>query len=125
MITVNEIAFTAYPTTDKRRARDFYEGLLGLKPTMDMDMGENYWIEYDIGPETLALSNYWKPSAEPKMGPTVALEVENFEETVALLKSKGVPFAEEVPDGSVCSMSMVIDPDGNSLWIHKRKPGRG
>jgi catechol 2,3-dioxygenase-like lactoylglutathione lyase family enzyme len=33
MIKVNEIAFVAYPVTDKQRARDFYEGLLGLKPT--------------------------------------------------------------------------------------------
>jgi catechol 2,3-dioxygenase-like lactoylglutathione lyase family enzyme len=35
MIKVSEIAFVAYPVTDKQRARDFYEGLLGLKPTMD------------------------------------------------------------------------------------------
>ena len=26
MIKVNEIAFAAYPVTDKQRARDFYEG---------------------------------------------------------------------------------------------------
>ena len=26
---------------------------------------------------------------------------------------------------SVCFMVMVTDPDGNSLWIHKRKSGRG
>ena len=125
MIKVNEIAFVGYPTTDKPRARAFYEGVLGLKPTLDLDMGENYWIECDIGPETLGISNYWKPAAEPKMGPTAALEVENFDETVAKLKAAGVPLVDGPFDSSVCHMAMITDPDGNSLWIHKRKPGRG
>ena len=30
---VIEIAFTGYPVTDLKRARQFYEGILGLKPT--------------------------------------------------------------------------------------------
>jgi catechol 2,3-dioxygenase-like lactoylglutathione lyase family enzyme len=124
MIKVNEIAFVGYPTTDRQRARDFYEGVLGLKMTLDLDMGENYWIEYDIGTSTLGISNYWKPAAAPQMGPTAALEVENFDETIALMKSKGVRFAEEAVS-SVCSMSLALDPDGNSIWIHKRKPERG
>jgi catechol 2,3-dioxygenase-like lactoylglutathione lyase family enzyme len=124
MIKVNEIAFVGYPATEKQRARDFYEGVLGLKPTMDMAMGENYWIEYDIGTSTLGVSNYWKPAAEPKMGPTAALEVDNFDETIALLKGKGVRFAEE-GESSVCRMALALDPDGNSIWIHKRNPNRG
>jgi catechol 2,3-dioxygenase-like lactoylglutathione lyase family enzyme len=94
MIKVNEIAFAAYPVTDKQRARDFYEGLLGLKPTMDSVSPEGYWIEYDIGNGTLAISNFWKPAAAPAMGPAAALEVENFDYTVALLKTKDVPFRE-------------------------------
>ena len=34
MLKVTEIAFTCYPVTDMARARKFYEGVLGLKPTM-------------------------------------------------------------------------------------------
>lgn len=45
---ITEIAFSTYPVTDVPRARAFYEGVLGLKPTMDHDMGEKgHWIEYD------------------------------------------------------------------------------
>ena len=33
MLQVTEIAFTCYPVTDMARARNFYEGVLGLKPT--------------------------------------------------------------------------------------------
>lgn len=125
MIKVNEIAFAAYPVTDKQRARDFYEGLLGLKPTIDSLSPEGFWIEYDIGTGTLAISNFWEPAAAPAMGPTAALEVESFDDTVALLKTKDVPFVDGPHESSVCFMAMVTDPDGNSLWIHKRKPGRG
>ena len=84
-----------------------------------------YWIEYDIGSGTLAVSNFWKPAAAPAMGPTAALEVESFDDTVALLKTKDVPFVDGPHESRVCFMVMVTDPDGNSLWIHKRKPGRG
>ena len=125
MIKVNEIAFVGYPATDKARARAFYDDLLGVQPTMNMDTGDHYWIEYEVGPATVGISNYWKPAAEPKMGPTAALEVENFDETVAKLKARGVPFVDGPFESSVCHMGMVTDPDGNSLWIHKRKPGRG
>ena len=34
MLKVTEIAFSCYAVTDMARARDFYEGVLGLKPTM-------------------------------------------------------------------------------------------
>ena len=123
MITVNEIAFVAYPVTDKQRARDFYEGLLGLKPTMDSVFPDGYWIEYETGTGTLAICSFWKPSAEPSMGPASALEVENFESAVAELRAAGVPFALDPLETPVCYMALVTDPDGNSLFIHKRKPG--
>lgn len=33
MINIIEIVFPCYPVTDMARARKFYEGVLGLKPT--------------------------------------------------------------------------------------------
>jgi catechol 2,3-dioxygenase-like lactoylglutathione lyase family enzyme len=124
MINVNEIAFVGYPSTDKQRARDFYEGVLRLKPGMDMSTGEHYWIEYEIGSSTLGISNYWEPAAAPAMGPVAAIEVEDFGKTIDLLKGKGVRFIEEV-EAKTCSMAKVMDPDGNSIWIHQRAPHRG
>ena len=35
MINVKEVAFSCYAVTDMDRARKFYEGVLGLKPTTD------------------------------------------------------------------------------------------
>ena len=126
MIQVNEIAFVCYPVADKQRARDFYEGVLGLKLSSGTDFPDGFWIEYDLGSNTLGLSNYWKaaPSSE-QAGPTVGLEVENYDETIAVLKARSVPFVMETMETPVCHLAVVKDPDGNSLFIHKRKPSHG
>ena len=127
MIKVNEIAFVAYPVTDKQRARDFYEGVLGLKPTLNSDFPDGFfWIEYDLGANTLALSNFWKPSGSPEQaGPTVGLEVDDYDKTVAALKAKSIPFAMDTLETPACHLTVIKDPDGNSIFIHKRKPGSG
>ena len=120
---VTEIAFSAYAVTDIARARKFYEGVLGLKLTQDhATVGGGHWIEYEIGAGTLGIGQAegWKPSAD---GCTVALEVENFDEAVAALKAANTPVRMGPFDTPVCHMIMVADPDGNTLIIHKRKPG--
>ena len=48
-----EIAFIGTPVTDIKRARAFYEGVLGLKPTMESAGG--MWVEYDIGNGTFGI----------------------------------------------------------------------
>jgi len=37
---ITEIAFTGTPVTDIKRAREFYEGVLGLKPAMESAEGK-------------------------------------------------------------------------------------
>jgi catechol 2,3-dioxygenase-like lactoylglutathione lyase family enzyme len=121
MITIKAIAFTAYPVTDITRARAFYEGVLGLKTGVTFQHENGHWIEYDLGPATLAISNLsadqWKPSSD---GPSAALEVEHFDEGVAHLRAHGVRFVLEPMDSGVCRMAIIADPDGNSLAIHHR-----
>lgn len=118
---VVEIAFSTYPVTDVARARAFYEGVLGLKPTVDQDMGENgHWIEYDIGPGTLGIGRYgdFQPSSD---GCIVALEVEDFAGAIAELKAAEIPIHMEPMETPICHMAIVEDPDGNRLMIHRRK----
>ena len=55
------------------------------------------------------------------MGPCAGLEVDDYDASVALLKANGVPFAMETMETPVCHLCVVTDPDGNSLFIHKRK----
>ena len=118
MIHVTEIAFSAYPVTDLARARAFYEGVLGLQPTL---MANPQWVEYEIGPHTLGIgcAPGWNPNPD---GGSVGLEVEDFDAAIAHLREAGVKFRVEPFPTPVCHMAVVSDPDGNSLLIHRRHP---
>jgi predicted enzyme related to lactoylglutathione lyase len=118
---VTEIAFSVYPVTDLKRARAFYEGTLGLKPGMVYEGDGIGWIEYEIGPGVLAIgagAEKFKPSSN---GGSVALEVEDFDLAVRELKEFGSTFVIEPTDFPGCRMAAILDPDGNTLTIHRRK----
>jgi predicted enzyme related to lactoylglutathione lyase len=115
-----KIAFTGIPVTDIQRARAFYEGVLKLKPSAEF--AEGVWVEYELGPDTLAIGSVgeqWKPSAD---GTSVAIEVEDFESAIKSLKEAEAHFAAEGIESPCCRMAVVQDPDGNKLIIHKLKP---
>lgn len=124
MLKVTEIAFSCYPVTDMARARKFYEGVLGLKPTMvHGEPGGMQWTEYDIGHGTLSLgagAPDWKPT---ESGCSVGLEMEDFDAAITHLKANGVKFKLEPFPTPVCHMAFIYDTEGNLLCIHKRKPG--
>ena len=113
------IAFTGIPVTDIKRARAFYEGALGLKLSAEFDEGP--WIEYEIGPNTLAIASIgdqWKPSED---GTSVAIEVEDFAEAVKSLRAANAQILDDSVESPVCRMAIVQDPDGNKIIIHKLK----
>jgi catechol 2,3-dioxygenase-like lactoylglutathione lyase family enzyme len=118
---VIEIAFTAYPVTDLKRACQFYSGTLGLKESRRWGDDTKAWVEYDIGPSTLAITNFnedWKPSAN---GGGAGLEVDDFGGAVENFKKSQVKFLCDVQDFPACRMVLIADPDGNSICIHGRK----
>ena len=119
---ITEIAFTGYSVTDMARARNFYEGVLGLKMSRDFD-AKNQWVEYDIGAGCLALINGagadWPPSTT---GTAAAFEVDDFEGSMKKLRARHVKFVWEPQESPMCWMAVVADPDGNRVVIHKRKP---
>ncbi len=57
---IAEIAFTCYAVTDMAKSRAFYEGILGLKPTMVMGEAtdDSQWVEYEVGPGTFSLGRH-------------------------------------------------------------------
>jgi predicted enzyme related to lactoylglutathione lyase len=117
---IQEIGFVAIPVTDMRRARSFYEDVLGLQVSDEMIGGK--WIEYTVGDNTLAIANIgeqWTPSDQ---GTGAAFEVEDFDDAVKHLKDQQVRFAADPFETPCCYMAVVQDPDGNKLIIHKLKP---
>jgi predicted enzyme related to lactoylglutathione lyase len=119
MIKVQSLAFVGIPVTDVKRARGFYEGVLGLSVAEVMMGGQ--WIEYDLGNNTLAIANVgpqWTPSEQ---GTGAALEVDDFEGAVKWLKDQHVPFVVEAYESPCCRMAIIQDPDGNNIVMHKLK----
>ena len=116
---IKDIAFVCCPVTDMKKSRAFYEGLLGLVPSEEFGVNDQ-WIEYNVGNSTITLgcSDQWKPS---KDGPSAALEVDDLAALVAKLKDSGVSFKIEIQDFPGCSMAAAYDPDGNVLAFHHKK----
>jgi len=110
MLKVIELAFCCYAVTDMKRAREFYEGVVGLRPTTVTDSEHGQWTEYEFGPYALAIgsASAFKPSPD---GCTAALEVEDFDAAITHLKKKNVKFRIEPMTTPVCRMAMIFDPD--------------
>lgn len=115
---LKEIAFVLYPVTDMPKARAFYSQTLGLKETANW---QDQWIEYDIGPGTLAITAAM-PGVQPGTGgPLAAFEVTDFDAVARFLEKQNVPWTSPPFDTPVCRGGMIKDPDGNTIMIHQRK----
>lgn len=123
MKNFTEIAFTCYPSTDLAASRAFYEGPLGLEPSEIIPLGDDGgWVEYEVGNQTLCIGK--APGMLPSPdGPSCALEAVDFDAMISTLRAAGAQFRMEAFETPVCHMAMVLDPAGNVVIIHKRKPG--
>ena len=117
-IQVKELAFVFYPITDVARARKFYEGVLGLKVGLQLEFTPGqWWIEYDIAGQALAVSNSM-PAAKAT---NLMLEVVSLDAAVTALRAAGIPLIGEVTEFPPCRMCRLADPDGNEIGLHQRK----
>ena len=114
------IPFFVYPVRDMAQAKAFYGGVLGLTEGQSW---EDKWVEYDVGGSTLALSSMMQDAQPGAKAGAVALETEQFDETVAHLKAHGVKFPLEPIDSGVCRFARFEDPDGNHLVLHRKHAG--
>ncbi|MBM3852789.1 MAG: VOC family protein [Verrucomicrobia bacterium] len=118
-IQIKELAFVFHPVADIPRARQFYEGLLGLKTGVQVEFAPGqWWIEYDIAGQALAISN-GMPGAKPSAALT--LEVADLDAALATVKAAGTTIAFDVMEFPPCRMFAIKDPDGNQVGLHQRK----
>jgi predicted enzyme related to lactoylglutathione lyase len=123
MLKVTGIAFTIFAIKDPVRSREFYGKTLGLTSCADMEFAPGvWWIEYDTGEGALALTTYAMPGLSAGPSPGVALEITNYDEALAGLRAAGVPLAWGPNEFPVCRSAAVVDPDGNAIYLHQRKP---
>lgn len=117
---IKEIAFTTYPVTDLKRSREFYEGVLGLTPSDEYKDSE-FWVEYNLGPNTFALGcmpTEWKPSPD---GANIAFEVDDLDKMLEELRAKNIEVHMDKQDFPNCCMAIINDPDKNKIVLHHKK----
>jgi len=113
------------PTTDYKKARDFYEGKLGFE-FVSLDQ---YALVMRIGGHMVRITKI--PNFKPLQGTILGWQVKNIEAVAKWLADQGVPpekypFVQDqklgiwtTPDGS--KVAWFKDPDGNILSVSQHK----
>lgn len=119
-IQIKEFAFVFHPVKDVAAARAFYEGFLGLKLGLQTEFAPGqWWIEYDVAGQALAISNAMPGTPQSAL----TLEVSSLDDAYAAAKSAGIAITSEIMDFPPCRMFQIKDPDGNGIGLHQRKRG--
>lgn len=116
--------FVMYQTRNIEKAIEFYRDILGLE--MYGYYEEVKWAEFNAGNTTFALNDpsAFDPNLEARSGgAAVSFAVDDVEATMDELKAKGVTVTVPAGESPVCHFACVSDPDGNTVWFHKRKDG--
>ncbi len=114
-----KVAFTMFGVTDPKRARAFYEDVLGLERGLASRNGT--WTEYDLpGGGCIALFCHPDPAfRRPPGGASLALEVADLDALNERLVAAGVTYQGDVVHGPNCRMSNILDSEGNALILHE------
>ena len=117
-IAVKEFAFVFHPVTDVARARAFYEGLLGLKVGTQIEFAPGqWWIEYDVAGQALAVSNAMPGTPSSAL----TLEVADLDAALDAARAAGAPLGFDLMEFAPCRLAAIKDPDGNQIGLHQRK----
>ncbi len=120
----NAAVTTMLPVIDMARAREYYEGRLGLIPGGFRPDGK---FVYRMGNSTLAL--FPKPEGTKAEHTAVSFQVADIAATIDALKRSGVVFENyDFPDFKTINHVCVLgaekaawfkDPEGNLLCLHE------
>jgi predicted enzyme related to lactoylglutathione lyase len=117
-IQIKEFAFVFHPVTDVARARKFYENLLGLKTGLQIEFAPGqWWIEYDVAGQAIAISNAMPGTPASSL----TLDVADLDSALATVRAAGTTIAFDVMEFAGCRMFAIKDPDGNQIGLHQKK----
>jgi predicted enzyme related to lactoylglutathione lyase len=117
-IQVKEVAFVFHPVTEIARAREFYEGFLGLKTGVQVEFTPGqWWIEFDVAGVALAISNAMPGTPASSL----TLEVADIDAAIAAVHAAKITLAFDLMEFPPCRMFAIKDPDGNQIGLHQRK----
>ena len=122
--------YSYIPVQDVARARQFYEGKVGLKPKEEIAGG----VVYEFGEHT-ACFLYPTPNAGTSKASQAFWQVDDVEREMAALKARGVVF-EEYDEPGMKTVNGILDEggakaawfkdsEGNTMAIVQDVRGRG
>jgi catechol 2,3-dioxygenase-like lactoylglutathione lyase family enzyme len=120
---IGAIDYTVVFVRDMTAMRAFYEGVLGLAPLRELSAG---WIEYRLGPNTLALARPSRTAGDaPIPAGSAALQLAfrvqpaEVDLCAAELNRKGVALLSPPTDQPFGHRTLFFrDPDGNLLEVY-------
>jgi len=118
---IKDIAYTAYPSNDVAGTRAWYEEKLGLRfagPYIEGGVEKYNEAHLTTGCFSLMASDW--VGREPGSGAGIVFEVDDLDDAVQVLRTKGVA-VEDTFDGPVCRQASFADPEGNKVTLHQRK----
>jgi catechol 2,3-dioxygenase-like lactoylglutathione lyase family enzyme len=118
MIGVRQVHHVNITVRDMDRAREFYEGVMGL-PTIPRAGGmaaPGEW--YQFGDKQLHVSVY-PDEPPPSSRRHIAIEVDDFDETVRVLAAHNIPTLDGTPAARANGARFLFceDHDGNRIEI--------
>jgi predicted enzyme related to lactoylglutathione lyase len=116
---VTGVDFVFVPTRDLEAAVEFYGTTLGLpRAVYNKERG---YAEFETGNLTLSVVDTDVMGLEHQVSRNaIALHVEDVADVRSTLEARGVSFAGDTLDTSVCHMAFFTDPDENALMLHHR-----
>jgi predicted enzyme related to lactoylglutathione lyase len=118
--TITGMDLSGYMCKDGARAIAFYRDVLGLEPVKLYP--DNRGAEYEL-PDgtTFGLFGGGGKVMPFQPGNGILFAVDDLDSAVKALKARGIPVVMEI-ETPVCNMAMINDTEGNSVFLHKRKP---
>jgi predicted enzyme related to lactoylglutathione lyase len=118
---ITKIAFVAHPTRDMGPMKSFYGDVLGLKQSADYG---DMWAEFDAPDGKSIALDTQSPKTMETPPVYMALESDDIEADVARIKESGATvvkdtWTNEHEGKEICSMAIVLDPEGNMLMLHQ------
>jgi catechol 2,3-dioxygenase-like lactoylglutathione lyase family enzyme len=133
---ITNISLVTVYCQDQTAARDFYVGVLGFSPGVDITMGEGYrWVTviHPNQPELEITLMVPGPPVSPEMAGVIrkqlekgemggiGLTVDNCQRTYEELTAKGVVFIQEPSDRPYGVEAVMRDISGNWLVLVEKK----
>jgi predicted enzyme related to lactoylglutathione lyase len=119
LFNITGMDISAFMCKDGARAITWYRDVLGLEPVKVYP--DNRGAEYEL-PDGTTFGLFGGGGAMPfQPSNGILFAVDNFDVAVSSLKSRGIPVVleRETPN---CFMAVINDTEGNSVFLHKRKP---